>query len=274
MELNKEMKDTLKVGIEIECIVNSQIHNIQLQPYHSEWKSIKGLLGWKAETDGSLRTHNEFEEWSTTAELISRIYSIKGLESAVKRFIKYFSKNNKYELNEVLSFNDTCGSHIHFSIIDFYFGDKVIYEIYPKIRKFFIKKIENSNIQSKDDIIRRYNRFYAKKLTKGVWNKYRRRRRNLEFNFSSEYEDKGLEWRSLNLTNIRTWKEFEEFFDIIIDTLKYIHKLVLNYSIKTRKSLKLELDNSPKQEFIEIQEKYPKTETIEIQSSKLNNGEQ
>ena len=37
--------------------------------------------------------------------------------------------------------------------------------------------------------------------------------RNNEFNFESELNGTGIEWRSLNMLGISTWKEFFDFWE-------------------------------------------------------------
>jgi hypothetical protein len=59
-------------------------------------------------------------------------------------FKKFISKNGQYKLNEVLVFNNSTGTHVHFSIKDFRFQDKVYYMQFPKVRKYFLDRIKKS----------------------------------------------------------------------------------------------------------------------------------
>lgn len=214
------MRGKIGLGIEIECILNSSIHSIQEGSYHNGIK-IRGLTGFKAERDGSLRGI-EFEENSHPIEIISNCYgSVASFKSAIERFIKFFSKDGHYELKDVLRFNRSCGSHLHISIKDLVITNKVILQVFQNTRKYFIGKVKQSNIESKQDILDRYNRSYAQLMTK---ENFRRVLRNKEFNLAGEGQGTGIEWRSLNLTNIKTWDELREIIAIIINSVEYFIK--------------------------------------------------
>jgi len=219
------MKD-IKIGVEIEAVYNDNLlPSFEVGGYH---EGISFLNKWVAERDGSLCDENEFKEWSKTAEFIGGVFQnesdfFKGLET----FERFFSQNGKFELNEVLSFNKSCGSHIHFSIKGFKFGKKVVFEIYPKVRNYFFKLLDNSNIESKEEIKAHYFRDYARKL-----NELNFIERRMEFNFRSEFVDKGIEWRSPNLLNIQYWDEFFEYWKIVYNSLKYFYKIAQRYDIK------------------------------------------
>jgi hypothetical protein len=43
----------------------------------------------------------------------------------------------------------------------------------------------------------------------------------MEFNFCSERDKRGLEWRSFNIRGIKTWAEFEEMFKIARETITF-----------------------------------------------------
>lgn len=217
----------IKIGIEIECILNGKIHNIEIGGYHNGLR-VQGLNGWIAESDGSLSDYpKNFEQWGKEIEFVSPVFKSKEeFFQGIKDFRKKLSKNGKYKLlSEVLVFNQTCGSHVHFSIKGFVFGKKVIFEVYPLVRDFFFKKIINSKIKSKKDILTHYFRSYSREVNKE--NLYESRRN--EFNLESEEIGKGIEWRSPNLLNISTWSEFEEFWGIIYESLEYFKEKATNY---------------------------------------------
>ncbi|MBW1666986.1 MAG: amidoligase family protein [Deltaproteobacteria bacterium] len=215
----------MNIGIEIEAVLNKRLNNIRKGSYH-QGVPVKGLKGWTAEHDGSLDDYREYGEDSMCIEFVSPIFkSRQELFGGLRSFREFLSNRGKYELFQVLSFNKTCGSHVHFSIPGFSFTEKAIFEIYPKVRNQFISRIRASNIQAKDDIIAHYRRQYAQELTKDLW---RIRYRSVEFNLSSE-ESKGLEWRSLNLLNVKTWQEFLEFWKIVYDCLEYLFQMSRKY---------------------------------------------
>ena len=247
------MNEKIKIGIEIECSFNSSIHKIEKGGYHSGM-NISNLPFWTAENDSSLRRGDAFNGWDTTGEFVSGVFNgKKELKSGLEAFKKYFSKNNKYELKEVLNFNDSMGSHCHFSINNFIFNEKVIFKEFFKVRKYFFNKIKKSNIQSKDLILKQYYRHYSQEMTEINWKHHLRYN---EFNFNSEEERKGLEWRSLNMIEIKTWKEFFEFWNIVYDSIKYFIRISTDYSeisikkmidLSYIKDLKLEKEKERKQ---------------------------
>lgn len=219
------MKD-ISIGIEIECIFNIQLFNITPGGYHSG-RQVPGLKRWTAESDGSLEHEEEFGHYSKCVELISPIFKSKSsFFRGLHKFQKVLSNNSKHELFQVMKFNKSCGSHLHFSITGFPFSDKVIFEVYPKIRKHFLNLLSKSDICSKDWIASHYDRAFARLLTKQQFSYHTR---NSEFNFQSEYEGKGLEWRSLNLLGIQTWREFFEFWNIVYDSLEALYFNSLKY---------------------------------------------
>lgn len=217
----------IKVGVEIECVFNERLIHLVKGSYHSGIINKK-LNGWKVENDGSLdsnieryRTPRFFESWGNTAEIVSDLSSNrKEFFKKLRNFKKFFSKR-EYELNEVLAFNYSCGSHIHFSYENFNFDKKTFYVIYEKTRKMFFKKIKKSKIESKIEILDQYNRSYAQIKDKNTWKQDRRE----EFNFMSERENHGIEWRSINMRGIKTWKEFFEFWKIVYSCLQYLLKI-------------------------------------------------
>ncbi len=218
--------ENIGIGIEIECILNRRIHSVEKGSYHNGL-SIEGLSRWEAESDGSLSDDDEFDEWGDCIEIISPILRSKEeFKRELGNFRDKFSKRGSFELNEVLSFNSSCGSHIHFSVGKFSFDKKVIFEIYPKVRKYFKDKILSSNIESKEDIVSHYDRDYSIQLDKE--NNYKDDRHS-EFNFGSENCGKGIEWRSPNLLNIQSWKEFFEFWEIVYSSLEYFYEISHKY---------------------------------------------
>lgn len=229
----------IAMGIELECVVNTSKIKVTKASYGS-MEVNKGLIGWKVSSDRSLRRQNEWinmkdengrpkTEDADTFEFISqKIAGKKQFQNVLNSFKKFISCNGKYELNEVVSFNNSCGSHVHFSIKGFKFSDKTFYLIYPKIRKYFFDKMKVSGVGSKENILNHYFRGYAKRFQKNYIKIHERRS---EFNFLSEIEGTGLEWRSVNLLNIKTWKEFDEMMEIIWSCLEYLYKECTNWKV-------------------------------------------
>lgn len=209
----------IKIGIEIECIYNGDILDIERGGYH-QGIDLPNTEGWKAEADSSVRHENEFP-FASPVELVSKVYKTKAsFFRGLEEFKSFFSEGGNYELNEVISFNESCGSHVHFDFENKKFGNRLVYDSYPKIRRYFAKKIKDSNIESKKEILKQYGRRYSKKIKR--FDSIKNRERSSEFNFRSEDNGKGLEWRSPNMTGIKTWKEFFEFWEIIFSCLKVL----------------------------------------------------
>lgn len=221
--------EKIKIGIEIECVYNTNILELQEGSYHNGIK-IPTMPKWEVQRDSSLSEYGEFGDWSKSVEIVGGVFvSKKHFFRELKKFYKLFSKNGKYELYQVLSFNTSCGSHTHFSIDNFLFKKSVIYEIFPEVREYFKELIKKSDIKSKGDIISQYSRSYSKLLDRYNF----KRERTAEFNFLGETEikkeNKGIEWRSLNMTNIKTWKEFFEFWSIVFKCLNFLQKRATKY---------------------------------------------
>lgn len=225
-----------KIGIEIECIINTDHRkNLNIGSYHSATKT-SGLKHWKLSRDGSLNTQNTFAS-STCVEFVSNlIRSEKGYFLTVNEFKKFLKKTN-LELSDVVKFNESCGCHIHISFNEFKFIEKIHAKIYPKMRNIFFEKIRNSNISSKEQILEHYDRQYSKLFNKTHMEsptKY------CEFNFRSELNNQGLEWRSPNMLNISKWSEYDEYFKIIFDCLKQFYEMSYKYEIVFNKKISVE----------------------------------
>lgn len=214
------------IGVEIELAYNSLVIDFQKGVYHG---GLPILPHWKVEEDGSLHSGGDYDQ---TAEFVSkpfpsRLAFIKGLEE----FYNYFSKNGKMELDKVIAFNNSTGSHIHFSIDGYLFAEKCVFRAFERTREYFMKRILKSKIESRQQIVERYNRHYSECLDEGEWEERETpRNRYLEFNFVSEASGRGIEWRSPNMTGIKTWKEFFLFWNIVCDSLEYFAECATHYS--------------------------------------------
>jgi hypothetical protein len=248
----------IKVGVEIEAIYNKEkVKYLKIGQYHHPTPT-QGLAGWKLSKDGSVNPNYHKPEFvpAGSVEFISSVAMGKKMFfNYLNNFKTFISSNGKYELNEVLAFNQSCGCHIHFSIKDFIFQHKVHYMQFPKVRKFHFDKIKASNILNdtiKTNIILHYQRGFAKKFCKshmGI-NKIRR----VEFNFTSEDLGLGLELRGINLLGIQTWQEFDEMFNIIWDTLEYLYSQASEWTYNQQylKSGKSFLENDTQTQNVDI----------------------
>ena len=246
-----------KIGLEIEFIFNRNIiKDLEINRYHSERQKTAVPL-WFCESDNSINLRHYLQPYSENsevgAEFISKILKTKyQYDRAIKNFKNYFSKNGKYELKEVLDFNDSCGIHLHLSNNNIKNYKTTNWKTLLGARKLFFKLIKNSNINSKNDILNHYFRHYAKRSLKGSWRNIPRK--YSEFNTLSEKEGLGLEWRSLNLLNLKTWAEFEEFFKILWKCIKYLinNSQKWSESTKINKNVDLNIFNTTAKEEIKI----------------------
>ena len=221
----------MHIGIEIECLVSQDYFEEEVGDYHCG-EPVPNLPGWRAEEDSSIQVLDDDAAWERYddperdfqgVEFVSEpYYGITEFRKGLKRFKKYFLEKSPY-LNSVMYFNNSTGSHVHLSIPGFSFSQRALWKAFETTREQFKEMIKSSGISSRRDIIRRYVRQYA---TEG-----RRRHRTdsssryFDFKFHSEREVKGLEWRAPNMKGIQTWKEFDEYWDIVIECLKTLEKL-------------------------------------------------
>lgn len=258
------MKKVL-IGFEIETILNREIFPnsvIRTDNYPQKHK-IKGLNGFVSEHDGSLSRTREDSIFYTAlndsvidgAEIISKpLKTKKAYLKAIENFIKFFSKDGQYELNEVMVFNKTCGLHFHFSIDNYRFYNLGNIDIFIKTRKRFYKLINKSKLPEyvKKNVISQYNRHYAARL-RATDSNFKHHGKYSEFNFSSEAHGNGLEWRSPNATYIQTWEQFREFMLIAYECLNHLYKQSARFKESENFLINSIQDNSVTREVIEVQ---------------------
>ena len=231
----------IKIGLEIEAAYNRDIiKNLVIGSYHNGLK-VQGLKYWSTQEDNSIRAYNAPFTQCDTVEFVSNANLIKSKKAYIKsieEFKRFFSQNGKHELKDVLFFDKSTGMHVHFSINDYRFNDFVPLEVLKSTRRKFNTLIKKSNISSKNDILKQYNRHYAKQIRQGAQWRYKNGRYQ-EFNFVSESDGKGFEWRSPNLVNIKTWSELEELLLIVFKCVEWLYKKSQKYNIK-KTPLKIE----------------------------------
>lgn len=171
--------------------------------------------------DGSLR-HGFIWEKEVCLEIVTK------KPSSREEILEHISILRKalggLELKETVYFNESTGLHLHFSIDkkpSKYLSERLFVNTLKKMRVLFFDKLAQSNIESKNDIREHYFRRFAKKTTRSqlLDNKFRR---YSEFNFLSAVDGKGLEWRSLNALNIKTWAELIELLSIAFDCCEFL----------------------------------------------------
>jgi len=222
----------LYIGIELESIINRDYLELDVGEYHN---AIHFTDIWRAERDGSLYGSSHFNK-GYCAELTTEIIDIDDYKEAIRELKAYVGGE---DLKEVFWFNESCGCHIHFSVKD----KKMFYKniptcVYPLIRKFFFNELDKSSIipqDTKELIKKHYYRNYAIKFKKIHINS---NNRYLEFNFRSEKQGMGLEWRSFNVRGVEKWEELEEMFRIGTDTIKYLASVLNSFYYEDKKSIK------------------------------------
>jgi hypothetical protein len=215
-----------KFGIEIEAIYNRDIlPMLRIGQYHRGARNPQ-LKGFSIQSDGSLNSMSEFPR-NNCAEFVTDVRRTKkGFFQQLHRFKDYMSRDGKYELKDVVSFNQTCGCHVHVSLVN----GKRFYEMFTieeffQVRRYFFNQLQRDKVIGSDAkrLIRsHYNREYARVLKRRTsW----RHTRSSEFNVYSERDGRGIEWRGFNLRGITTWVEFLKIFEIVWNTMEYMNTL-------------------------------------------------
>ena len=110
--------------------------------------------------------------------------------------------------------------------------------VFQKTRDYFFKEIDKSKTlsdETKTNVKSQYFRGFSKKLDEQQFKS--KSERSLEFNFRSEDNNKGIEWRSFNLHRVKTWEEFDEMFKIMWKCLEKLYNVSSKYSAKTNINL-------------------------------------
>lgn len=249
-------KNKLNIGIELEFILNTKIKNFSLGEHGLGGNKIKGLSGFKSEEDSSLSGY-EFNQYSKCVEIISKVLtSEKQFKKAMNDFKNFFSENGQHELNEVIVFNKSCGCHLHLST-DFKFSSKVYEDSLIKTRRKFF--LELKKLPIREDLKLSIRAHYFRRYSQRFNFERRKRDRYHEFNFLSEIEkEQGLEYRSLNLNGVKTWKEFILLTDLFLNCCVFLIKCSGKYT---------------KTEIVKIQNPEPNIKEIEIRNLNFNNSE-
>jgi hypothetical protein len=258
------MRKEIKAGIEIECIYNQEFLSRD-----KAYAISKTLKNWRATPDGSLNSLRQFEN-SGCVEFVSKtIVGRNRFKKQIETFRDYIIKESKTkDLKKVLSFNDTCGCHIHMGLTSNQpISDLLILDVIKQFRKDFFKRLRNLNIDemTKERIIVHYKRKYAKPTTKSNYFNHRGRR-YYEINRLSERIGKGLEWRSFNLLGVDNWEDFVKVIMLGYDCFaELIKKRLYGYETKKRNIfLKPEIKPLEIQEEIELNKKHDVEEVVLI----------
>lgn len=154
-------------------------------------------------------------EWQPV-EVVSDILNTRNYKEALKSF-QSLAQSGKNELHKDIEFNDSMGCHIHFKTLGKRsMKDMFSVDISEKFYLIFKRRMNHAMLKGMvprpvgTAILNQYYRDYAKK------NNGNKENRN-SLHWSNEF--KTLEWRSFNLTDVKTWKTFHKMFDIAVATI-------------------------------------------------------
>ena len=276
LEITK--KPELLFGIELEIAYNPValygIHgrnllNANIGEYHAG-NPISEY--WTIENDGSIHTSSKIKKdgsisrFNYTAELVSTPFKHSEFKTVMNDLISNVFKNK--HLFNLLDINDSCGNHVHFSVITSQDKKKVVLRNYED---HIIKTLENTTFKNntlthknilklRRDLFKmlndvqknRYFRHYARKHT---LNSFHDGDRYKEVNF---IDNEHYELRSLNFTGVKTWTELISLYE---KTFSLLEKHVLN---KKGENWKLKSDDLKTEvSEPEIEKKVLKDGTIE-----------
>ena len=218
----------IKIGIEIECILNNDILDfIPKGDYHNgiTLKDIDGkeYNDWKCEGDASINAGKIFHNYKQIEFVSMTFKSKQDFFNGIEKFINVISCNGKYELKQVMEVNKSCGCHIHLSKGKKQYLKYVHSHFLEDTRKRFFKNLMSSKLptQIKEAIKEQYDRSYSRVLTKEeLLNSRHNSNRGVEWNFCSERKGQGLEWRSFNINKVETWEQFRKLMGIAFQSLE------------------------------------------------------
>lgn len=260
----------MKIGLEIECIINRDKLNFPIGDYHNGHKLGKY---WESQRDGSLDGDDIFK-YEKTVELVS--FPIKGkteFKRAIQELKQILKIKKSGKLSEKVYFNNSCGCHIHVSFNKYKFIRSSHPMILVRTRKFFLKNLFKSNLSKKlkDNIAKQYDRSFAK-----VYPVERMRNvgRESEFNYGSERNNKGMEWRSFNLCGVTNYKELRRLLNLAYRSLRYLEKQIAYWQDSETNEITTEYTPGTKQnEKVDIiLKKKQKQNTVKIKLNKYKPG--
>jgi len=205
------MKENILFGIELECGVNESL-GIQRGGYHS---GVYLNPDWAAESDSSLGFRSKMP-----IEFVSRVFSAKDLPNVIKSLKETLGEEK--DKFENISINNSCGCHIHFStqkgVKVNHFYRQIPYHTLKRIRIETWRQIKSECPSIFEKFKKQYFRNYSQKMKfeEKSWSK---QGREIEFHSTN---NKGMEWRSFNLSGVKTWSELLMVLSIGINTIEKV----------------------------------------------------
>lgn len=218
----------VKSGIELEVCLNADL---------IDYSRLRLLKGWRIHNDGSLRA-DKFRNHHTI-EFVSNVCTGKSrFKKKIDDFKNFIIKESGADdLSKVLSFNSSCGTHIHMGVnYSEIIGDKLPIELINEFRNNFFEGLDNINIKKPlaKNIKEHYFRSYSRKTTKKTFSI--RSGRYREINKVSESTGKGLEWRSFNLLGVDNWDDFTKVIMFAYDCFESLIKhRIHGYELPTKR---------------------------------------
>jgi len=229
------IRKSIKGGIEIEAI-----YNRRLLPLGSRDRKL--LKGWRIKGDGSLRSMGEFDR----CNCIEFVSDVSVGRNRFKKRLEDFRdaiivRSEEKDLKKVLAFNVSCGCHIHLGLTySNYIGNFLSVELVREFRKDFFKGLLKLDVSKrlKDNIKNHYFRKYAKKTSLRNFKGYSNQR-YVEINRLSEFQMKGLEWRSFNILGCDNWEDFIKVIMYGYDCFESLVKKRINGYVDRRQVFKV-----------------------------------
>ena len=211
-----------KFGIEIECIYDPSKIKLDVHGYHAKDVSGELIPNWSITSDSSLSTSYGVPKGCSssscsTTEIVSDVAcGITEMMDYIDDFVKYMSKNGKYDLDEVICFNKSCGTHIHFSTYRGKESTMMFTHRYKELRNRTLERIKKEYPHCYKDIKDNYFREYSKAQDGALIDKGLRG----EINYTAIA--KGVEWRAFNLIGVKSWNDMRGIIRIGLEELQRI----------------------------------------------------
>lgn len=207
----------VKLGVEIECVYNKDEWPLTVVGYHSR-NVGDNFNGWSVSSDSSIHVHNETDFNNPgVAELVSE--PCIGWEELKETLEELKVRAGGKELHQVMEFNKSMGTHIHFSTFREKEKDMVFMSLYKKLRNIVFEKVKRELPHIYPGFKKHYFRSrYAPEQKGDIIDKGMRG----EINYGTVSQGTGVEWRSFNLLGVTTWDELMTMMKIAYDSIKEI----------------------------------------------------
>lgn len=232
------MKPQLVAGIEIEAETNHALLPIdKIGGRHECNFPVWFNHDFVMESDGSI-SHTKFSNYKCI-EFISKPVPLKVFKMLLKGFeAEIINKSSNKNLSDVLNFNRSTGSHIHFTFLNvenpnkisrYAFKDKQImmdgtpinlkYVISPKILNHINMKImkavdKHLPVPTASAFKRQFYRSHAQKMIDDDLPLYYDERKT-SWNLSLSQKNR-LEFRSMNLCGVDNWRDFHKLILLVL----------------------------------------------------------